>query len=87
MTIARDPGFAGSESGSVAVALHIEAKEYRMDTQWPHAPVHRLGEAGTYFVTAGWFERTATPAQVKTIYGMKLDSVKVFDEYDAWPEW
>jgi len=31
MAIARDPGSAGSESGSVAAALHIGAKEYRMD--------------------------------------------------------
>ena len=37
--------------------------------------------------SAGWFESNATPAQVQTIYGMKTDSVNVFDEYDVSPEW
>lgn len=32
--------------------------------------------------SAGWFERTATPAQVKTVYGFKIDKVKVFDDYE-----
>ena len=27
-------------------------------TAWPHAPVHRLSEAGTYFVTTGTYEKT-----------------------------
>lgn len=37
--------------------------------------------------SAGWFERTARPAQVKTIYAFKLDKVRVYDEYEAAPEW
>ncbi len=37
--------------------------------------------------SAGWFERTARPAQVKTIYAFKTDKLKVFDEYDTAPEW
>jgi REP-associated tyrosine transposase len=37
--------------------------------------------------SAAWFERTARPAQVKTIYAFKLDKVKVYDEYEAAPEW
>jgi len=49
VAIARDPGSAGSESGSVAAALHSGAKE--------------------------------------TTYRIKLDSVTVFDEYDASREW
>ncbi len=32
--------------------------------------------------SAAWFERTATPAQVKTIYGFKTDKVKVIDDYE-----
>ncbi|HSC44237.1 MAG TPA: hypothetical protein VLC94_00325 [Candidatus Acidoferrum sp.] len=24
---------------------------------WPHAPVHRLGQAGTYIVTAGTYRQ------------------------------
>ncbi len=32
--------------------------------------------------SAAWFERTATPAQVKTIYGFKIDRLKVEDEFE-----
>jgi putative transposase len=31
--------------------------------------------------SAGWFERTATPAAVKTIYGFKVDQLKIDDDY------
>jgi putative transposase len=31
--------------------------------------------------SAAWFERTQTPATVRTIYSFKTDDVKVFDEY------
>ena len=31
--------------------------------------------------SAAWFERTASVAQVKTIYGFKIDQVKVDDDY------
>jgi putative transposase len=37
--------------------------------------------------SAAWFERTARAAQVKTIYGFKLDKVKVYDEYEPSLEW
>lgn len=37
--------------------------------------------------SAAWFERTATPAQVKTIYSMKVDRLKVLDEYVCEVEW
>jgi putative transposase len=33
--------------------------------------------------SAGWFERTATPAQVKTIYGFKADKIRVVDDFDV----
>jgi putative transposase len=32
--------------------------------------------------SAGWFEREATGAQVKTIYGFKTDQLKVLDEFE-----
>ena len=32
--------------------------------------------------SAAWFERTATPAQIKTIYSMKTDSVNVKDDFE-----
>ena len=31
--------------------------------------------------SATWFERVAAPAQVKTIYGFKIDRVRVQDEF------
>jgi REP element-mobilizing transposase RayT len=27
------------------------------ETAWPHAPTHQLGESGTYFVTAGTYQK------------------------------
>ena len=33
--------------------------------------------------SAGWFERTAASAQVATIYGFKIDQVKVRDDFDV----
>jgi len=33
--------------------------------------------------SAAWFERTATAAQVKMIYGFKIDRVKVRDDYEV----
>ena len=36
--------------------------------------------------SAGWFERTARPAQVKTIYGFKIDKLKVLDDYEVLAE-
>jgi putative transposase len=33
--------------------------------------------------SAAWFERVATPAQVKTIYSFKTDKVKVVDDFDV----
>ncbi len=37
--------------------------------------------------SAAWFERTASAAQVKTIYGFKTDKVRVYDEYEVAQEW
>jgi putative transposase len=37
--------------------------------------------------SAAWFERTAAPAQVKTIYSFKTDRAQIYDEYDTAPEW
>jgi|SRR5580765_1235469 len=33
--------------------------------------------------SAAWFERTARPAQVKTIYSFKIDKLKVLDDYEV----
>ena len=33
--------------------------------------------------SAAWFERTATPAQVKTIYSFKTDKIRMVDDFDV----
>ena len=33
--------------------------------------------------SAAWFERTAQPAQVKTIYSFKTDRIRVVDDFDV----
>ncbi|MCA9172421.1 MAG: transposase [Planctomycetales bacterium] len=37
--------------------------------------------------SASWFERTATPAQVKTIYGMQIDRITVVDDFTPEISW
>jgi putative transposase len=37
--------------------------------------------------SAGWFERAVTAATVRTIYGVKIDSVSVMDAYEPLKEW
>jgi putative transposase len=37
--------------------------------------------------SARWFERTATPAQVNSIYRFKIDQVKVLDEFEPDQDW
>ena len=32
--------------------------------------------------SASWFERTARPAEVRTLYSFKIDRLRVYDEYD-----
>jgi putative transposase len=49
---------------------------------------HLVAVANQYpWCSAGWFERTARPAQVRTIYGFKIDKLKVLDDYDVAAEW
>ena len=37
--------------------------------------------------SAAWFERTASPAQVKSIYRFKTDKLEIPDEFEPAPEW
>ncbi len=37
--------------------------------------------------SARWFERTATPAQIKTLYRFKTDQLKVSDDFRVSPDW
>ncbi|HMH45843.1 MAG TPA: hypothetical protein VK557_20305 [Pyrinomonadaceae bacterium] len=36
--------------------------------------------------SAGWFEKTTKPALVKTMYGFKIDKLKVLDDYEVLAE-
>jgi len=66
-------------------------KSYFARLKYTHcnAVKHGLVRAANLYpwCSAGWFERTATPAQVGTIYRFKIDRVQVFDEYDVAAEW
>ena len=37
--------------------------------------------------SAGWFERTATPAQIKMIRSFETERLEVYDEYSPNAEW
>jgi len=37
--------------------------------------------------SARWFERTASPAQIKTIYRFKIDKITLPDEFEVSPDW
>jgi putative transposase len=34
-----------------------------------------------HWCSAAWFERTAPPATVKTIYGFKIDNLEIYDDF------
>ena len=60
-------------------------KAYLARLHYTHAnAVHHglVHEPSQYpWCSAAWFERTATPAQVKTIYSIKTDTLHVRDDY------
>ncbi len=66
-------------------------KSYLARLNYTHQnPVkHRLVPVANQYpwCSARWFERTARPAQVNTIYRLKTDQVNVPDEFDASPDW
>jgi len=68
---------------------HEKSYFARLNYVHQNAVKHRLAlTANAYpWCSAGWFERTATSAQVNTIYGFPTDRLKVFDEYEPANEW
>ncbi len=56
----------------------------RLNYVHQNAVHHGLTEIASMYpwCSAGWFERTVSNAQVKTIYGLKTDSVNVADEFE-----
>ena len=55
----------------------------RLNYVHQNAVKHRLVPVANQYpwCSAAWFERVASPAQVKTIYGFKTDSVNVQDDF------
>jgi len=55
----------------------------RLNYVHQHAVNHGLvNRASNYpWCSAGWFERMATPAVVKTIYSFKIDQLQIDDDY------
>ena len=37
--------------------------------------------------SAAWFERTSSPAQVRTIYQFRTDKLRIEDDFDPAPDW
>jgi len=66
-------------------------KSYLARLKYTHqnAIKHRLVPAANQYpwCSAAWFERTARPAQVKTIYSFKIDQLQIYDAYDVSPDW
>jgi putative transposase len=56
----------------------------RLNYVHQNAVKHRLVPVANQYrwCSAAWFERTARPAQVKTIYGFKVDALKVTDDFE-----
>jgi putative transposase len=55
----------------------------RLNYVHQNAVKHKLVAVASQYpwCSAAWFERVASPAQVKTIYGFKFDRVKVEDDF------
>jgi putative transposase len=55
----------------------------RLNYVHQNAVKHKLVAAANQYpwCSAAWFERVASPAQLKTIYGFKIDRVKVEDDF------
>ena len=68
---------------------HEKSYFARLNYVHQNAVKHRLAlNANAHpWCSAGWFERTATSAQVNTIYGFPTDRLKVLDEYEVAEEW
>jgi putative transposase len=56
----------------------------RLNYVHQNAVKHRLVLVANQYrwCSAAWFERTARPAQVKTIYSFKTDTLKVSDDFE-----
>ena len=55
---------------------------------WPHAPVHRFSEAGTYFVTGSTYMRTRVyekPAELDLLQELVFEKAKIYEcDVQSW---
>ncbi|MCF7765797.1 MAG: hypothetical protein K9N62_19180 [Verrucomicrobia bacterium] len=61
----------------------------RLNYTHQNAVKHRLVPVANQYpwCSAAWFERTASPAQVNTIYRFKTDKLQVPDDFDPASDW
>ena len=61
----------------------------RLNYVHQNAAAHKLMPVAYQYpwCSAAWFERTASPAMVKSIYRFKIDQVHVFDEFEPDGVW
>jgi putative transposase len=66
-------------------------RSYLARLQYVHenAVKHRLVlTASAYpWCSAGWFESSAQPAQIRTLRSLKIDRVNFLDDFEASPDW
>ncbi|HWB03720.1 MAG TPA: hypothetical protein VG796_11905 [Verrucomicrobiales bacterium] len=61
----------------------------RLNYTHQNAVRHGLVHVASHYpwCSAGWFERTAAPLYVKTIYAFKTDTVNVEDDFETDGDW
>lgn len=66
----------------------VETSCAHLPAHWPHAPLHRIGEHGTYIVTAGTYRKEhlfATPARLDYLHAQLLELAAEFGwQLEAW---
>lgn len=72
------------------VKLTFESSYYaRLSYTHQNAVKHGLVKTPSQYpwCSAAWFETTARPAQIRAVFKVKIDRIKVLDEFDVAPEW
>jgi putative transposase len=61
----------------------------RLNYTHQNAVIHGLVPVDNQYpwCSAAWFERTATPSQIRTIYGFKTDKMQTNDDYEVSDSW
>ncbi len=61
----------------------------RLNDTHQNAVKHRLVLVANHYpwCSARWFERSASPAQIRTLYSFKIEQLHVYDAYEPSVEW